>query len=166
MSESGGWRPVVAALANPHARQVFAQVVLGHAREQLGQGLGTARTRGVIDTLTKAGLVAEVDGRLEVRPEAFTTLLATPRAPRTGPERFLDPRGVITQWPTRADDLRELLAMVAQRVLAPGEVLTEKELNGRLRVLTIDVALLRRHLVDHGLVDRTPTGSAYTRAHA
>ena len=40
MDAQPDWRPVIAALANPHAREVFAQVVLGH--EDAGQGLGAA----------------------------------------------------------------------------------------------------------------------------
>jgi hypothetical protein len=51
--------------------------------------------------------------------------------------------------------------MIAQRVLSEGEVLTEKELNGRLRAFTEDVPLLRRHLVDAELVERTRSGSEY-----
>jgi hypothetical protein len=40
-------------------------------------------------------------------------------------------------------------------------VLSEKELNERLEPFSSDVAVLRRHLVDHGLVERTRSGSEY-----
>lgn len=54
-----------------------------------------------------------------------------------------------------------LLQWVAVRVLAPGETVSEAVLNGRLRVLADDTALLRRYLVDAGLVERRQDGSEY-----
>jgi len=160
--EPADWRRAVAALANPYAREVFAQIVLGHETEQLGEGFGTARLRKVLETLSGAGIVQEREGRFEVRPEGFTALLASaPREERTGPERYLDGQGRIDRYPTRGDELLALLRMIAQRVLSEGEVLTEKELNGRLRAFTEDVPLLRRHLVDAELVERTRSGSEY-----
>jgi len=52
--EPADWRRAVAALANPYAREVFAQIVLGHETEQLGEGFGTARLRKVLETLSGA----------------------------------------------------------------------------------------------------------------
>ncbi|NLF04470.1 MAG: DUF2087 domain-containing protein [Actinomycetales bacterium] len=166
MEHQPDWRPVIAALANPHARELFAQVVLGHSGA--GEGLGAARRRNVVDALVKAGLVRAVGDQLEPRPEAFTALLATQVRPErsTGPERFLDAHGMIDRFPSNAAELRGLLALVAARVLAPGEVISEAELNGRLRVFTPDVALLRRHLVDHELLERTASGSEYALSDA
>jgi len=165
MEAQPDWRPLVAALANLHAREVFAQIVLGHGAADLGSGLGGARRRNVLDALTKAGLVTESDGRFEVRPAAFTELLATQARPErtSGPERFLDGHGMIDSFPTNVADLRGLLRLVATRVLAEDEVISEKELGGRLRTFTRDVALLRRHLVDHEILERTPSGSEYAR---
>jgi len=161
MDAQPDWRPVIAALANPHAREVFAQVVLGH--EDAGQGLGAARRRNVVEALVRAGLVRASGDRLELRPEAFTSLLAAQARPErsTGPERFLDGAGMIDRYPSSTEELRGLLALVAARVLSPGEVISEAELGGRLRVFTPDVALLRRHLVDHELLERTASGSEY-----
>lgn len=161
-TEPADWRPAVAALANPYAREVFAQIVLGHQTQQLGQGFGAARLRKVIETLTEAGLVRERDGRFEVRPEAFTSLLtSTPRERPSGPGRYLDREGMIDRYPQNRDELEALLRMVAARVLAEGEVLSEKELNGRLRTFTQDVPALRRHLVDAAILERTRSGSEY-----
>lgn len=84
--------------------------------------------------------------------------------PRTGPERFMTRDGRIDRWPVREDDLRAVLALVLPRVLSPGEVLREAELNERIARVAADVALLRRHLVDHGFVERTRSGSEYALA--
>ena len=58
---------------------------------------------------------------------------------------------------------RELLAMIAGEVIAPEEELAERQVNERLLSYTDDVVLLRRYLVDFRLVQRTPSGSSYTR---
>lgn len=158
------WRPAVAALANPHVRRVFAQVVLGTGTEMLGAELGRSRRRRAIDTLLAAGLVREVDGRVEEDPQAFTRVLAAGTRPRpTGPERFLDGRGRIDRYPTDARERRALLALVAEEVLAPGEVVTEAVLGERLARFGADTATLRRYLVEEELVERTRSGSEYAR---
>lgn len=66
--------------------------------------------------------------------------------------------------PVSETDLRELLESIAPDLLAPGEVLTEAEMNERVARFTDETALLRRHLVDHGLVERTRSGSEYALA--
>lgn len=89
-----------------------------------------------------------------------------PRPRRTGPERFLDGEGRIDRYPVRADDRRELLTWVAERVLPRGLVWTERDVNELLAPVAPggDVAVLRRHLVDDGLLERTRSGSEYARA--
>jgi hypothetical protein len=95
----------------------------------------------------------------------------TRRAPRTRPAadditRFLDAGGRIHQYPHRADDRHALLTWVVDHAMREGEVLDERELGERLEPFApaSDVAALRRHLVDHGLLERTRTGSQYARA--
>ncbi|MFH6780105.1 DUF2087 domain-containing protein, partial [Clavibacter michiganensis] len=77
-------------------------------------------------------------------------------------ERFLRD-GRIAQWPAGPADLDDLLRHVVAQVLDPDEVLDERTLAARLLRLTDDHALLRRHLVDAGLVLRTRSGSEYAR---
>jgi hypothetical protein len=81
--------------------------------------------------------------------------------PRTGPERFLDRDGRIERYPVRAADLHELLVAILPRVLSPGEVLGEAEINDRIRPIAKDIAFVRRALVDDGLVERTLSGTEY-----
>ncbi|UJP08716.1 DUF2087 domain-containing protein [Microbacterium sp. KUDC0406] len=46
-------------------------------------------------------------------------------------------------------------------MLEVGEALSEPELNARLGARTDDVPLLRRPLVDHGILDRGAAGTSY-----
>lgn len=90
---------------------------------------------------------------------------AAPR-PRAGADditRFLDATGRIDRYPLRSAQRRELLAWVAARAFSPTDVLTEPEVNARLEPYAPggDVAVLRRYLVDHGLLERTASGSEY-----
>ncbi|MEE6280267.1 DUF2087 domain-containing protein [Georgenia sp. MJ170] len=159
-----GWRPVVAALGNPHARRVFAQIVLGHDPEAVGRELGGARRRHALDALLGAGIVREHDGGFDVVPEAFGQVLAAGSGPRrVGPERFLDGRGQIDRLPSDATERRALLQLVAERSLAPAEVLPEAELNERLLAFSADTAGLRRAMVDDEILERTRSGSQYAR---
>jgi hypothetical protein len=58
---------------------------------------------------------------------------------------------------------RELLAWIAREAIEPGEHLTEKQVNERLLSYTDDVVMLRRYMIDFGLLERTPSGSSYSR---
>jgi len=83
------------------------------------------------------------------------------RPAETGVERFLTPAGRLLGLPSKPAERLELLALVASRVLAPGEVVAEKELNQRLAAFGDDVATLRRLMVEAELLERTPTGTEY-----
>lgn len=79
--------------------------------------------------------------------------------------RFLDRDGRIDRYPLRSSDRRALLTWVAAQALPRGEVIDEATVNARLEPYAPagDVAVLRRYLVDHGLVERTRSGSEYLR---
>ncbi|MDQ0768901.1 hypothetical protein QF031_001650 [Pseudarthrobacter defluvii] len=70
--------------------------------------------------------------------------------------------GRIERYPANRDERRALLARIAREIMAPGEQLTERQVNERLLSYTDDVVLLRRYMVDFGIVERTPTGSSYS----
>lgn len=159
------WRPVVAALANPHARLLYARIVVGE-RDPAGltRGVPAAKARNALAALERAGLVREHAGRWVDTSEALTGLLSAAATPRAqGVERHLDGRGRIDRYPTDAADLRALLEFVAGRVLAEGEVVTERELTGRLARFGPDTAALRRAMVDAEVLERTRSGSEYAR---
>lgn len=153
------WRRMLAALANAETREAFARVTLGLPAEE---GSRQARARAA---LAAAGLVHEVDGATVVSERAIRAALAAGGVARpTGVQRFLDQDGRIDRYPAGRSDREELLRWVADRVLADGEVVGEREITDRLARYSGDPATLRRYLVDAGLLERTRTGSEYARA--
>jgi hypothetical protein len=154
---SDRWRGVVAALLNPDLRAVLAELTTDAS-------LTAARRERALSRLEDIGLVRRVGGHAEFDDETLRSILTenAPEKPR-GPQRYLDPEGRIDRYPVRAGDRRELLSWVVEQAVEPGEVLTEAEVNERLERFTTDVAVLRRYLVDHGLFERTRSGSEYAR---
>ena len=156
------WRRVMAALANKDARTAYAQIVLGEdvlpdAKEQ--------RRHRAIAILLDAGLADRTESNGYQASEAVFRELLTQqprRQPKTGVDRFLR-LGRIDRYPASAADRRELLAWIVSEAIQPGEDLTERQVNERLLSYTEDVVLLRRYLVDFGLLARTASGSSYSR---
>lgn len=154
---SDRWRGVVAALLNPDLRTVLADVMGG------GELSGARRERAVT-RLVELGLLRDDSGNLRLDEGFVRELLAEqPRARPTGPARFLDDGGRIDRYPVKAGDRIELLRWVARQAFDEDAVYTERATNDRLSRFTDDVAALRRHLVDAGLLERTRSGSQYAR---
>lgn len=154
---SDRWRGVVAALLNPDLRAALAELTADAS-------LTPSRRERALARLAEIGLVREVDGRPVFDETGLRGILAEGAPPKpTGPQRHLDRDGRIARYPARDGDRRELLEWVADQAVREGEVLGEAEVNERLAVFTDDVAVLRRHLVDHELLERTPSGSEYAR---
>jgi hypothetical protein len=156
---SNQWRRVVAALANPDARRVYAELVAAESAAP-----GAAKRDRAIRTLATAGLVdLDASGTPHTTPTVFADLLAETAEPRKeGVDGFVVD-GRIAQYPARPTERLEVLRWAIGTALAPDEVLTEPEVNERLAALTDDFATLRRYLVDAGLLERTPSGTAYAR---
>jgi hypothetical protein len=162
-------RRVLAALTNAQARKVFAEISVGGTPGgSLTPGkLSPAKLARALTLLNQAGLVetVETEGsvRYRIREHVFRDALASlSSAPSpSGVERFLAADGRIDRYPAREADRLRLLAWVAARILDTGERVAERELNERLARFTGDVPMLRRYLVDSGIVSRTPDGSAY-----
>ncbi|TDN92989.1 DUF2087 domain-containing protein [Microbacterium sp. BK668] len=154
---SDRWRGIVAALLNPDLRAALAEVITDAA-------LPPARRDRALARLTELGLVRDAEGRPVFDDAALRGILAeSPPAKPTGPQRYLDASGRIDRYPVRDADRRELLIWVADQAFDDDDVLTEKEVNERLAPFTADVAVLRRYLVDHELIERTRSGSEYAR---
>ncbi|MEO5321157.1 DUF2087 domain-containing protein [Arthrobacter sp. CC3] len=161
------WRRVVAALASRDARTAYAQIVLGE--EVLADAKEQRRSRAIA-ILLEAGLVERTGNNAYQASEAiFHNLLSQQpkRQPKTGVDRFLR-LGRIDRYPASAADRRELLAWIVDEAIQPGEDLTERQVNERqvnerLLSYTDDVVLLRRYPVDFGLLERTASGSSYSR---
>ncbi|QCR20358.1 DUF2087 domain-containing protein [Agrococcus sp. SGAir0287] len=158
------WRPVVAALADPERRLLLARVTVEAARglPLHPEAMPTADRRRLV-ALVRAGLVElRAGGAHPV--DAFTPLLGSTSA-ATGIGRYVS-QGRIVGWPRRPSDRQAVLAWAADAVLAPGEEVDERTITDRLRALWTDPVLLRRDMVDAGLVARAADGSAYRRAPA
>ncbi|MDL9979760.1 DUF2087 domain-containing protein [Microbacterium candidum] len=158
---AGDWRPIVAALANPDTRAVFAEIVLG--ADDPGAGLSPSRRGHALDRLRSAGVIDD-EGMLDAGAFARVLAAAPKRERPTGVDRFLDADGRIDRYPSNAAEREALFAHIATHVLAAGEVVDERELTERLTRFTGDPAGLRRHLVDAGIVERTRSGSEYALA--
>jgi hypothetical protein len=152
----------VAALANDKLRIVFAEMVLEDARRR-GLAVQDGKRPRAVAQLVRAGLVRPGGGE-ELDGAVFRALLQqaadSPRA--GGVERFLV-GGRIDRYPANRSERLELLAWITDRAFTPGEELSEKDVNERLKRFSSDHVLLRRYLVDAGLIRRTPSGSSYSR---
>ncbi|MDT0156585.1 DUF2087 domain-containing protein [Microbacterium sp. ARD32] len=153
-------RPILAALANPAAREAFARVVLGTASDSPAR-----REDRALEQLASAGLITGTTGGWTVDEAHLRSLLqqGAKRRPKDGPERFLTAAGRIDRYPSQHGERDPFLRFLVPRVIGADETLSEPELGARLEALTADVALLRRMLVDHGILDRDAAGTQYWR---
>ncbi len=72
-------------------------------------------------------------------------------------QRYLKPDGSLRQMPARRERRLLLLRHIAQRIPTGVEV-PESAINDALRPVSQDVAMLRRYLVDEGMLERWPPG--------
>lgn len=151
------WRAIIAALRDDDVRAVLAETASPPRTPR-------ARERA-LDRLTALGLVVRGGDGIRFDDAPLRALLVAPPRPR-GPERFLDHDGRIDRYPSQQGERVALLRLVTERAFSPGVVMSERDVNERLEPYAPsgDVAVLRRHLVDHGLLVRTPSGSEYTLA--
>lgn len=156
------WHAVLAALANPDARSVYAEIVLGAPQTAL---LSAKKRERAVTTLCNAGLISvEVNGDFTLVPDAMAKVLARAAEPRReGVDRFIRNRR-IERYPMRPTERQAVLKWVADDAFQIDEVLTEPEVNERLAPYDADVAALRRYLVDEGLLLRTKSGTSYSRS--
>lgn len=159
------WRRVVAALANNDARTAYAQIVLGSRLPDVVADLNDQRRNRAITALLESGLVVrDAANELEASGTIFRDLLTQQprRQAQTGLDRFMR-LGRIERYPANMAERRELLAWIAREAIEPDENLTEKQVNERLLSYTDDVVMLRRYMIDFGLLERTASGSSYSR---
>ena len=151
------WRPLAAALANDRLRRAWAALVLDVSAGDVD--------RVDLDRLLASGLaVTDEDGGILVSGAPFRNLLrAHASAAPTGAARFLTGTRV-RSWPASEADRIELLQWIADHAFPDDRELGEREVTDRLRDYSDDPALVRRYLVDAGMLDRTPSGSRYARA--
>jgi hypothetical protein len=149
------WRAAIAALANDDLRAEYARIVLAQEPAQPRR----------VSRLVRAGLVEVRDGKAMPATARLRSMLAEwpNERPQRGLGRFLRSDGSIERYPSQQSERVELLRFVAAEVIQADEQLPEAELNDRLKRFHDDTALLRRYLVDYGVLDRTASGSEYRR---
>lgn len=165
VSERNAWRGVIAALANPESRRVLGLLLAEKDASDYLASLPLQRRERVVRVLTAAGLLDVSGDALRLRVERFAEVLAAAPIERpTGIERFVI-NGRLEQYPAGADDRASVLHYLIDRAMPdPAELVDERTLTERLAMLTDDPVTVRRYLVDAGLLDREPDGSAYRRA--
>lgn len=163
--DENAWRGVIAALANPETRRVLALLLAEQDASQHLASLPQKRRDRILRTLADARLIDSGADDPRLRVERFTELLAAAPVERaTGIDRFFVD-GRLEHYPARSDDRAAVLLSLADRTMPdPDERIDERTLTERLATLTDDPVTMRRYLVDAGLLDREPDGSAYRRA--
>ncbi len=160
---------IVGLLADDERRRVVAAVVLGAtslAAVAEATGLASDRVSRALGRLAEAGVVVDVRGRgLTVDGAVFQQAARAARARRpndehadeTGERRQVLQAfvrdGRITSLPAARTKRLVLLDWVVQ-VFEPGVRYTERQVNELLAARHPDTAMLRRYLVDEGLLDR------------
>lgn len=163
MTTSESWRPVIAALANPNLQPVLGRMLLGENLESALAGIAPSQQSRLRVALTRSGLIASESSDAQLNRAVFAELLARAAEPKKeGVHRFLD-GDRIAQYPANLTERAHLLAWVAERALGADEVVDESTINSRLERFSEDTAVLRRYLVDFGLLERRRDGSEYTR---
>jgi hypothetical protein len=74
--------------------------------------------------------------------------------------RFFGEDRKLARFPKREKDRVIVLREIA-KVFKPGVKYSEEQTNENLRKFHDDYALLRRYLIEYGLIDRRPDGSCY-----
>lgn len=155
-------------VAETHRRRGIARATVGRI---LGHGAwGTEVRYRITESDAAVAAVARATGFAPAGVTDAGQPLWVRDAPRPRPQadditRFLDRDGRIDRYPLRSPQRRELLELIVERAVPHGRVVTEAEINECLGPFAPadDVAVLRRYLVDHGLLERTRSGSEYAR---
>jgi hypothetical protein len=149
-------RAVLALLANDDTRRLFASIALGQTVDRT-----TKRDQAALQRLLDAGLVVEIDGAPAVNVAGLKDAIAEFSRPRPeGIDRFVRDERIV-DYPSSDADRVQLLTWVGHRILSPGERIDELELTARLLSYTDEHVLLRRYLVDYGVLTRARDGTWY-----
>lgn len=156
---SNEWRQIMAVLANPDTRRIAARLMLGQNLDAAAAEFAPAKRRRLLAAIGKSGLVDPLTGALNEAVFRQTLAVNAPRK-QQGLERFLEGTR-IKNYPSSPTQREELLTWVADRTFPYASALPEAEVNVRLRPFTEDTALLRRYLVDYGMLERSADGRKY-----
>ncbi|HEY2980765.1 MAG TPA: DUF2087 domain-containing protein [Anaerolineales bacterium] len=170
----------VKAMADADRLRIIGLLSSGpHSLTRIAAGLGIHPSDAArhLEQLTLSGAVREADGGFELDGKRVESLarqqLSAPReayvpAPDLDARArkilvaYLHPDGSLKQIPLQTGRLKVILHYLVA-AFTPGVDYTEKEVNTVLRRFHVDVAGLRRDLIDAGLMARESDGSRYWR---
>jgi hypothetical protein len=159
---------LVGLLADSNRRRVVAAVELGARHVDAvvaGTGLAPAQVAKALGKLVETGLVVQDTEGLSLAADVFQQAArqANTRAPSTEFDdapaearkvlRAFVVNGRLQSMPVAPAKRMVILDWLAQE-FEPGQKYTEKMVNLMLGKRHADTAALRRHLVDHGFLDR------------
>jgi len=170
-------RKLTGLLADENRRRVVAAMILGATGlDEIAAKAVVAERDAVValERLTQAGLVEVADGdsfllleqafqvaaRAEADPNPVSQFpTRPPKEQKVLDQAFRD--GRLTRLPAKRSQRLVVLDELVQR-FEPGEKYSERQVNAKLSNSDLDVATLRRNLVDHGMLDRAD--GAYWRS--
>ncbi|CAN5515614.1 DUF2087 domain-containing protein [soil metagenome] len=151
-------RALLALFANEKARRMLSLISLGQTPDA---ATFTARESRVVQRLLDSRVIVSIDTTLTVNSAGLKAAIGQYSPPRPeGIDRFVR-EGRIVYYPSSDADRIELLQWIGARVLVAGERIRESELNERLHPYMEEHVLLRRYLVDYGVIDRNADGTDY-----
>lgn len=152
------WKNVLALLLNDTTREVFANLLLGKNLDEALAGLAASKQQRIREALSKAQVVDPLTG--EFTPQHIQQLLAAAKEEREPFYPFMN-GGKLVRYPVAHERRAQLLRHLAERVLKPGEIVAESELNTRLADFTSAFAEMRRYMIDYGVLLRHRDGTGY-----
>lgn len=157
---------MIAALANTDLQACLRPDAARREPRKRAHGHCSLKTAPSPGALTRSGLITSESSDARLNRPIFAELLAQATEPkRDGVHRFLDGER-FEQYPANLTEREQLLTWVAERALAPDEVVDASTINSRLERFSEDTAAPRRYLVDFVLLERRQDGSQYTRSAA
>jgi hypothetical protein len=157
---------MLAALAHPDRLRLLATIADAgdggcRVEELRSQGVQEKQLRRHLGRLLQAGLVAS-DGALVVACLDRMQQAADEPATDADISAYFR-RGRLTDMP-RADDVRRRVLVEIARRFDTERSYTEPEVNAELREVHDDHAMLRRYMIDFGILERDVRGASYRLA--
>lgn len=167
----------VKAMASADRLRVIGVLARGRATQAEIADQLHAPVRDVFDHLaylTNIGVIHESEGFYDLNEKTIESLARgqfedrrpqddeKPEEVRKVLKAYLNPDGTIKQLPQEGRKMEILLKFVVE-VFPFDTYFTEKEVNTILRRFHLDTAILRRNLIDYGLMARESDGTKYWR---
>lgn len=158
------WQDILAILSNKATRQLFAKAELGLLTMPEANHL-TGKELKALNRLRASAVVVPDDEGFHVNSEILRAPLSqsSTQSPQTTISKYVDGTKLHTM-PRKPEERISVLRWIMEQAVPADSSLSEPSLNERLSVFHSDVAMLRRYMVDLGLLQRSRDGGLYSRA--